>query len=108
MAIDSSITMLILKLLEEKDMYGYKIIEELEKKSNNIFSLKAGTLYPILHSLEQKGILTVYDETAENGKQRKYYSITKKGQKLLETKKDEWKSYSSAINNILGGVNYCI
>ena len=56
MAIDKSLisgstTMLILRLLENKDMYGYEMIENLEKKSENIFTLKAGTLYPLLHSL---------------------------------------------------------
>ena len=61
MAIDKSLisgstSMLILRLLEEKDMYGYEMIETLEKKSNNIFTLKAGTLYPLLHSLEEKGV----------------------------------------------------
>jgi transcriptional regulator, PadR family len=59
MAIDKSLltgstTMLILRLLEEADMYGYQMIEELSKKSNNVFALKAGTLYPLLHNLEQK------------------------------------------------------
>ena len=48
-------SMLLLKLLEQQDMYGYQIIRELEKRSNHIFSLKEGTLYPLLHSLEQQG-----------------------------------------------------
>lgn len=62
MAIDKSLvsgsmTMLLLKLLEEKDMYGYEMIETLRERSNNVFELKAGTLYPLLHSLEEKGLL---------------------------------------------------
>ena len=85
MAIDKSLisgstSMLILRLLEEKDMYGYEMIETLEKKSNNVFTLKAGTLYPLLHSLEDKTFLTAY-ESEVNGKVRKYYSITKSGRK---------------------------
>lgn len=43
--------MLILQLLTEKDMYGYEMIETLSKRSNNVFELKVGTLYPLLHSL---------------------------------------------------------
>lgn len=100
-----STTMLILKLLEEKDMYGYQMIEELRKKSNDTFNLKAGTLYPILHSLEQKGVIRAYDDD-NSSHQRRYYSITKKGNKLLNTKKAEWKEYSTAINKVLGGVNF--
>lgn len=100
-----STTMLILKLLEEKDMYGYQMIEELRKKSNDTFNLKAGTLYPLLHSLEQKGVIRAYDDD-NSSHQRRYYSITKKGNKLLNTKKAEWKEYSTAINKVLGGVNF--
>lgn len=65
MAIDRSLvsgstSMLILKLLEEKDMYGYEMIEALREKSNNVFELKAGTLYPLLHGMEEKGYLGSY------------------------------------------------
>ena len=66
--------MLILKLLSEKDMYGYEMIDTLRQKSQNVFELKAGTLYPLLHSLEDKGFLTVYEQEAA-GKTRKYYSL---------------------------------
>jgi Fe2+ or Zn2+ uptake regulation protein len=59
--------MLILKLLESRDMYGYQIIEELNRRSNNIFELKAGTLYPLLHSLRQKELLTSYEKTVDKG-----------------------------------------
>ena len=71
--VSGSMTMLILKLLSEKDMYGYEMIDTLRQKSQNVFELKAGTLYPLLHSLEDKGFLTVYEQEAA-GKTRKYYS----------------------------------
>ena len=56
MAVDKSLltgssTMLVLKLLSEKDMYGYEMIDTLRKKSQNVFEFKAGTLYPLLHGL---------------------------------------------------------
>lgn len=101
-----STTMLILKLLENSDMYGYQMIEELEKRSQNIFTLKAGTLYPILHTLEQQGMLESYDTDLDSVRPRKYYKLTKKGRNLLEDKKAEWKAYSSAVNQVLGGMNY--
>jgi PadR family transcriptional regulator, regulatory protein PadR len=101
-----STTLLILGMLDGKDMYGYQMIEELELRSENIFTLKAGTLYPILHTLEQQGMVLSYDETAENSRPRKYYRITKNGKKLLFDKKEEWKTYTSAVNHVLGGINY--
>lgn len=98
-----STTMLILKLLEEKDMYGYLMIEELAKRSDNTFSLKAGTLYPLLHGLENDGMLNSYDESVDSARSRKYYSITKKGKNLLKEKRQEWNVYVSAINQVLEG-----
>ncbi|MBE6034171.1 MAG: PadR family transcriptional regulator [Clostridiales bacterium] len=103
-----STTMLILKLLENQDMYGYQMIEELEKKSNNIFTLKAGTLYPILHSLEQQGMITAYEGLSDEGRTRKYYQITEKGKKLFQEKKEEWTTYARAVKEVLGGVSYVI
>ncbi|MHB8073942.1 PadR family transcriptional regulator [Desulfosporosinus fructosivorans] len=111
MAIDKSLlngstTMLILKLLDETDMYGYQIIEELSKRSNNAFELKAGTLYPLLHTLERKNMLTSYEETTENARVRKYYSITTNGRKHLKEKKEGWKAYTAAVDDILGGTSF--
>ena len=105
MAVDKSLltgsmTMLVLKLLSEKDMYGYEMIDTLRKKSQNVFELKAGTLYPLLHGREEKGMLTVYEQEFL-GKTRKYYSITKEGKKLLKSKTEEWNEYSGAIANVL-------
>ncbi len=98
--LSGSMTMLLLKLLEEKDMYGYEMIDTLRKKSNNVFELKAGTLYPLLHSLESKGLLTSYEQEFA-GKVRKYYSITKEGKGVLEKKKSEWNEYQAAVTCVL-------
>ena len=79
MAVDKSLVsgstmLLILKLLEEKDMYGYEMIETLREKSENVFELKAGTLYPLLHGLEEKEFVKSYEQEA-GGKTRKYYKM---------------------------------
>lgn len=96
-------TMLLLRLLEDKDMYGYEMIEELAKRSDDTFSLKAGTLYPLLHSLEKDGMIKSYEGNTDSARVRKYYSITKKGKKMLEEKTNEWKINASKINQILEG-----
>lgn len=112
MALDKSLvsgstTMLLLKLLSEKDMYGYEMIETLRQRSQNVFEMKAGTLYPLLHSLEEKNLLTVYEQEV-SGKVRKYYSITKEGRKLLTQKQEEWQQYSKAVMDVLGmSVTFC-
>ena len=63
--LSGSTATLILKLLDGQDMYGYQIIEELARRSDNTFQLKAGTLYPLLHGLEKKGLLESYEDNAD-------------------------------------------
>ena len=98
-----STTMLILNLLTQENMYGYQIIKKLSEKSEKVFELKEGTLYPILHSLEEKELISSYWEES-TAKKRKYYSITDKGRKVLLAKKEEWKVFSDGISKVIGGV----
>ena len=98
-----STDLLILKLMEREDMYGYQMIEELRKRSNNVFDMKAGTLYPLLHQLVQKGYLTAYDEAAGEARVRKYYHLTDKGRRQLVQREQDWKLFSEAVSGVLGG-----
>ena len=94
--------MLVLSLLENEDMYGYQMIKKLKEKSQNIFEFQEGTLYPILHNLEERNYICSYwDDTGS--KKRKYYSITKEGKKHLKEKKQEWQTFSSGVNQVVGG-----
>ena len=104
-SLSGNTSMLLLQLMSERDMYGYEIIETLRKRSENVFNLKAGTMYPLLHGLESKGLLQCY-ETESQGKIRRYYSITQKGRSVLAEKKQEWKPYSQAVNQVMGGALY--
>lgn len=97
-------SMLVLKLLEQQSMYGYQIIRELEQQSQNVFQLQEGTLYPILHTLEQQRAVTSYRQTADNGRVRKYYAITPHGKQMLNDKVKEWEVYQTAVNQVIGGV----
>lgn len=100
-----NISMLLLQLLSEKDMYGYEMIEELEKRSEYVFSLKAGTMYPLLHAMESKKHLISYEKEAQ-GKVRRYYSITKQGRADLLRKKEAWETYTKAVGKVIGGALY--
>lgn len=96
-----STDLLVLSVLENETMYGYQMIKQL--KSENVFEFQEGTLYPILHKLEEKGWITSYwDEVA--GKKRKYYAITENGKKHLKSKKEEWQLFSTNVNKVIGGV----
>ena len=112
MAIDKSLLtgstmMLVLKLLDGQDMYGYQMIEELARRSDHTFELKAGTLYPLLHTMEEKALIDSYEKDEKTQRPRRYYSINKKGRKLLSDKHEEWTVYVSAVNRVLeGGVSF--
>lgn len=98
-----STSILILSLLENEDMYGYQIAQSLKEKSENVFELKEGTLYPMLHGLENENAVQSYWLDADNGKRRKYYKITSHGKKMLSQKKAEWELYTRTVNVVIGG-----
>ena len=91
---------LVLSVLKGKDMYGYVIIKEIALRSEQVFELKEGTLYPILHALEQEGCLESYWEEFENRK-RKYYHLTRKGEKRLKASTEEFAAYTTAVKRVL-------
>jgi len=95
--------MMILKLLDSEDMYGHQIIVALAKKSFDAFNIKTGILYPIMHNLENDGLVTSYRSETEEGKDRKYYRITASGREHLAKKWDEWLAYTNSVNTIMGG-----
>ncbi len=101
--IGGSSILLVLSLLEEKDWYGYEIIKELELRSDKTFQFKEGTLYPVLHKLENDGFVKSYMAKGETGKERRYYQITKSGKKQLEDEKEKWKVFSLSVNKVIGG-----
>lgn len=104
--IGGSTILLVLSLLREKDRYGYDIIKELELRSDNTFSFKEGTLYPVLHKLENKGFVKSYLLKGETGKERKYYKITKNGKKQLDEEVKKWDAFSTSINKVIGGESH--
>ena len=92
--------MLVLTILSEKPYYGYELIKTLKQRSNDTFDMKEGTLYPILHKLENGGLVSSSDQEV-SGRVRKVYVITEKGQKVLEKEKQEWTEFSVAVNQVL-------
>lgn len=98
-----STKLLLMKLLEQQDMYGYQMIEELSRRSNDAFQFQEGTLYPILHGLEKGKYLSGYQQQAPSGRMRKYYRLTRKGRELLAEKKAEWASFHRGVADVLSG-----
>ncbi len=103
--ISGSTTMLVLSLLEKKSMHGYEIIKTMEAASSGMFLLNEGTLYPILHLLENEGYVQAAWEGDTNRK-RRVYTITPKGIGGLKEKRREWEKTRNAVDTVLGGTEY--
>ena len=96
-----SSTLLVLSLLEHGDLYGYQMIEELARRYNDVFQMKEGTLYPVLHGLERDGAVEAYQQEAPTGRMRKYYRLTRRGAAVLREEAAAWQTYSGAVNAVL-------
>lgn len=99
--LSGSTPMLILALLKDGDKYGYEMVTELAKRSDNTFQLKEGTLYPLLHTLEKNRWVKSYTKISDSGRERKYYRLTSEGREQLEYKQQEWQLFSEKVNSVL-------
>ena len=79
---------IVLRLLTEREMYGYEIVKVVNERTGGLFEWKEGTLYPCLHSLEAGGLLLSHWREAPSGRKRKYYRITAKGRAQLRGKRE--------------------
>lgn len=98
-----TLEMILLRLISERQMYGYELASTLEKRGGSLFRIKEGTLYPILYRLENAGYIESRWETLERGVPRKYYQLTKTGTKYLEARMAEWKEFTAAISKLMEG-----
>ena len=100
--LSGSTPLLILSLLKNEDMYGYQMVAELARRSDETFFLKEGTLYPLLHTLEKQGWVRSYAKQTPSGRERKYYRLTDEGRAQLQYKEKEWQLFSAKVNAVLG------
>ena len=96
-----STLLLVLQLLDERDMYGYELVKEMDKRSEHHLQIKEGTLYPALHKLEKQAYIEYYWQNQPKGPARKYYRITAEGKEVLKERTNEWHRYVQVINNLI-------
>ena len=88
--------LLLLRLLEQQEMYGYELVRSIRTVTSDAISLGEGVIYPVLHGLEKAGALKARRK-AVGGRTRVYYSLTSKGQKRLDRLQGEWQRIESGI-----------
>lgn len=92
--------LLVLRLLRDREMYGYEIVQAIRDASGDAIGFAEGVIYPLLHSLERDGALTTRRQTV-NGRSRVYYSVTPYGAGRLTTLAEQWHDLQRAIAGIL-------
>jgi PadR family transcriptional regulator PadR len=80
----------VLTLLDRREMYGYELVEALERDSDGILAMGQSTVYPLLYNLEGRGHVAPATRTAPSGRRRKYYRITPKGRTWMEAQRAQW------------------
>jgi len=100
MDVKGSLPALILHVVSRRPSYGYRIAQEIKRRSSGVLDFREGTLYPALHLLEEKGLVESYD-SKEAGRTRRYYRLTRKGRAALAKGRKEWARFSGAVSGLL-------
>ena len=94
--------LLILRLLNEKEMYGYELVQAIRERTDAVVAAGEGVVYPGLHGLESDGALKSRRKTV-NGRSRIYYSVTPRGSRRLADLSETWTNLAAAIHRMLLG-----
>jgi PadR family transcriptional regulator PadR len=89
---------IILRLIYEKDQYGYEISKEISLRTNDRFQIKEATLYAVFQRLERKELIESYFGDISHGGKRRYYKITKLGKAYLRETIEEWQEIKAIID----------
>jgi transcriptional regulator len=93
--------LIVLAALVGRPAHGYAVIEEIRRRSGQAFDLPEGTIYPALHRLEQAGLLSSRWVTADTGRKRRVYALTRRGESAFAERRAIWQQFSDAVAGLL-------
>jgi len=99
--LQGTLDLLILKALAKEAMHGYGVAEWIHESSQDVLRVEEGALYPALHRLELKGLLSSEWGTSDNNRRAKYYALTTAGRKRLVEETEYWRRMSGAVARVL-------
>ena len=99
--LQGTLDLLILKALAKGSMHGYGVAEWIHESSQDVLRVEEGALYPALHRLELRGLLSAEWGTSDNNRRAKYYALTAAGRRRLAEETEFWRRMSGAIARIL-------
>ncbi|GAB3391896.1 helix-turn-helix transcriptional regulator [Humibacter soli] len=102
--IRGNLDLLLLSALSSGPAHGYHVITALKTRSEGEFDLAEGTVYPALHSLESAGLVQSDWQSVE-GRRRRVYRLSDTGAKELADQAVQWRRFSVAVDNVIGGLS---
>jgi PadR family transcriptional regulator PadR len=99
----NDLSLVLLGMLANREMYGYELVAEIRRRSDGVFDLAEGTVYPALRRLERQGLLRARWADVPDGPRRRYYAPTPAGERALAERRSEWRRLVAATDAILGG-----
>src|SRR5437660_11245882 len=99
--VQGTLDMLVLKALVRGAKHGYAVAEWIHESSQDVLRVEEGALYPALHRLELRGLLSAEWGTSENNRRAKYYALTTAGKKQLTEETEYWRRMSGAVARVL-------
>jgi len=99
--LQGTLELLVLRLLRSGRFNGWDIMQRLQLVSGEVLSVTPGALYPALHRLEGRGLISAVWRPSENNRKAKFYELTAAGRKQLEAERREWERFSGAVALIL-------
>lgn len=96
-----TLELLILRLLSSGSLNGWDMMQRVQLVSGDVLTVTAGALYPALHRLEARGLISAVWKPSENNRKAKFYGLTPRGRKQLDTQRKEWERFSDAVALIL-------
>ena len=99
--LQGTLELLVLRLLRSGELNGWDIMQRIQLVSSDVLSVTPGSLYPALHRLEERQLISAVWGSSENNRQAKFYRLTAAGRKQLEAERKTWERFSGAIDAIL-------
>jgi PadR family transcriptional regulator PadR len=99
--LQGTLDLLILRTLLLGPTHGHAIAKAIERSSDDVLQVEQGSLYPALHRLIKRGCIVFDDGTSENNRRAKYYRLTPKGRRQLDTETSKWETLARAVARVL-------
>jgi PadR family transcriptional regulator, regulatory protein PadR len=96
-----TLELLVLRLLSSGSLNGWDIMQRIQLASGDVLTVTAGAIYPTLHRLEARGLISAVWRPSENNRKAKFYGLTARGRKQLESQRKQWERFSEAVALVL-------